>query len=231
MNTTTASRFLSLRRFAPFFLLSALAAPLPVHAHAVWIEDTPDGRLVVRFGEPGDEFEKSPGHLDSLTLPEAWAFDAEGKPAAFEVQKKSDHFLFLAASSAAVALGETGFPVMQRGDNPATKPFFHVRWMPAGAVAEETKPALTLDLVPTAEAGVFRVYFRGEPLAGAEITVHAPDAEYELVADDAGRVRFTATTSGLHLLTANHREPVRGFAGGRAHDRVSHNVVLTWRQP
>lgn len=218
----------SLRSFAS--VLALFAAPL-AHAHSVWLETTADGKLVVRFGEPGDEYEKSPGHLDSLTLPLAWTFDAEAKPFAFEVTKHADHFLLVAADPAKPAFGETGFPVMHRGDNPATKPFFHMRWLPAGAAAAEMKPALTLDIVPMAEAGVYRVYFRGQPLAEAKVTVHAPDAEHELVADAEGFVRFTAKASGLYLLTANNREQVQGFAGGKAYDRVSHNVALTWRQP
>ena len=231
MNTVSSFHVSFPLRTALLLALVTLSVAPLARAHSVWIESTSDGKLVVRFGEPGDEFERSPDHLDSLTLPVAWTFDAEAKPAAFEVQKSSDHFLFVGADPAKSTFGETGFPVMKRGDNPATKPFFHMRWLPAGAVAAEAKPALTLDIVPSAESGAFRVFFRGAPLADVKVTVHAPDAEHELVADTEGVVRFTGTASGIYLLTANHREPVKCFAGGHAYDRVSHNVALTWRQP
>src|SRR5262249_19707249 len=139
----------------------------------VWIEDTSDGQLIVRFAEYGEKFEKSPGALDALTLPFAWTPAVEtpkegptaagesraakedrdiraGKVDAFEVQKKSDGF-FLAGSTAAMpAQIETGFTVMGKAgdpEKPARKPFFYARWHPPGAGAAQ--PGLNFDLVPT----------------------------------------------------------------------------------
>jgi hypothetical protein len=40
-------------------------------AHEVWIEPLPTGQRAVRFAECGDDFEVSPGRLDSLTWPES----------------------------------------------------------------------------------------------------------------------------------------------------------------
>ncbi len=40
-------------------------------AHEVWIEDTHEGQLVVRFAEYGDDFEKSPGALDAMNIASA----------------------------------------------------------------------------------------------------------------------------------------------------------------
>jgi hypothetical protein len=213
--------------------LIALCLALPsLHAHSVWIEDTPEKQLVIRFGEPGEDYEESPGHLDRLSLPLAWKTGDDGEPAAFVVEKKSDHFLLVAANPAQPAHGETGFPVMKRAKNPPTKPFFYVRWFPHGAPAADTTPALTLDLVPAAEAGVFRLLLRSKPLADTKIVVHAPDEkEAELKTDADGLVRFTATKPGLHLLTANYREPIGGFAAGVAFERTSHNTAVAWRQP
>jgi hypothetical protein len=51
---------------------TALTLTCAATAHEVWIEDTPDGKLVVRFAEYGDKYEQSPGALDAVTLPFAW---------------------------------------------------------------------------------------------------------------------------------------------------------------
>jgi hypothetical protein len=226
-------------------------------AHEVWIEDTPEGKLVMRFAEYGDSFEKSPGALDSLTLPFAWKPAApakepapatgtetagsreerairEGKVEAFDVQKKADHFLLVGAEPAKAAQAETGFTVMgNAGDpsKPARKPYFYARWHPAGA--GEAKPALNFDIVPTGKAGEACVYLRGKPLAGVKVTFYPPaEAEKELTSDEAGIIRFTATKPGLYMLAAaRQREVTSGFFGGKGYDAVSHNCSLSWRQP
>lgn len=209
-------------------LALSLALAPALLAHSVWLEDTPEKKLVIRFGEVGDTLETSPGHLDRLSLPVAWTPAADGKPAAFAVEKKSDHFLLVAAAPTAPALGETLFPVMKRGDNPASWPHFYVRWQPAGA-PPPAQPALTLDILPTANAGEFRVYLRGRPLPGATVVVHAK-TESEIKADAEGRFRFSAP-AGLAVLTCNHKENVNGFVAGTAYEVTSHNTALAFRQP
>jgi hypothetical protein len=226
-------------------------------AHEVWIEDTPEGQLVVRFAEYGEKFEKSPGALDALTLPFAWAPAAEtpkeapataenenrgdkedrdiraGKVDAFEVQKKADGFALVGSAAAKPAQIETGFTVMGKpGDpeKPARKPFFYARWHPPGAGAGQ--PALNFDLVPTGQKGEVRVYFRGKPLSGVKVTLYPPaEGEKDLVSDADGLVHFSAEKPGLYLLAAAHqREAVAGYFGGKGYDVISHNCSLSWRQ-
>jgi hypothetical protein len=244
-----------LRRFA---FVAALALAPSAGAHEVWIEDTPEGKLVVRFAEYGDKYEQSPGALDAMTLPFAWtpaeaadskalAASVAGKaPAAearaildgqvktFEVQKKSDGFLLVEAAKDKVAQIETGFTVMGKPGNPekpARKPHFYARWQPAGGGAGQ--PGLNFDIVPTGKQGEARVYFRGKPMAGVKVKFYPPaEAEKELTADAEGFVRFEATKPGLYLLAgARHREEIAGFFGGKPFDVTSHNCSLAWRQP
>lgn len=213
--------------------LCALLAAMPtLHAHSVWIEDTPEKQLVVRFGEPDSEYEKSPGHLDSLTLPVAWTVGNDGKPAAFVVEKKSDHFLLTGAAPTVPVSGETRFPVFKRGKRPASLPYFYVRWQPAGA-PPPAAPDLTLDILPTGTAGEFRVWLRGTPLPGAKVGVEhvGTGAGEELTADADGIVRYQAPAPGVVLLVCNHKEQTPGFSAGLAYEVVSHNAALTWRQP
>ncbi len=213
-------------------LLLLLAATPSLPAHNVWIEDLPAGRLVIRFGEPGDKTETSPGYLDNLALPAAWKSGGDGEAASLVVEKKSDHFLLVGIDPADTACGETRFPVMKRSDRPASWPQFYMRWHPAGAPAPAA-PTLTLDILPAGAPGEFRVLFRGRPLAGAQVGVDhlGAGAGANLTADDAGLVRYRTTTPGLVLLTSNHKETSPGFAAGAAYEVTSHNAALTWRQP
>ncbi|MCI0540303.1 MAG: hypothetical protein L0Z50_34300 [Verrucomicrobiales bacterium] len=209
-----------------FAVLGALfsLAPSQVCAHSVWIEPV-GGQLVLRFAEPGGKFEKSPGHLDSLSAPVAFVL-VTNAPAAIEAPKRSDHFTLVGASSNQTTCVETIFIV--RGGR---KPHFYARWQPLGV--ELAKPLLTLDLVPTGQPGEVRAYFRGHPLGGIKATLRTPDEkEQELLADAKGYLRFKVSQSGQHLLTvAHHREPLAGFYAGQAYQQTSHNAALTWHQP
>jgi hypothetical protein len=234
--------------------LSLLAATaLPSIAHEVWIEDTPAGELVVRFAEYGENYEKSPGALDAITLPFAWtpaevkAEEAKsgesggskearairaGKVESFEVRKLADGFALAGSTATKAAQAETGFTVMGKAgdpEKPARKPYFYARWQPAGATA--ATPGLNFDLVPTETAGTVCLYFRGKPVAGAKVKFYPPGAaDQELTSDDQGLVKFEATKPGLYLLAAAHqRENTPGYFGGRAYDVISHNCSLAWR--
>ncbi|SRR5579885_337765 len=193
-------------------------------AHTVWIEPS-DGRLVVRFAEPGDDFETSPGHLDSLSTPLGFTL-MTNTAVPVQALKKSDHFLLVGASPTNTACVETSFTV--RGGR---KPYFYARWQPPGA--EPATPLLTLDLVPTGKPGEVRAWFRGQPLANIKATLHAPDGtETEIIADQEGYLRFDVNAPGQYLLTiAHYREPLAGFHRGIAYKETSHNSALTWRQP
>jgi hypothetical protein len=199
-------------------------------AHSVWIEPMTDGPLVIRFGELDGNMEKSPGHLDELTVPVAVAL-VTNTPTAVEALKKSNHFALLDSSRSNVVCAETSYQVMGTPGNPGRKPNFYARWHPPAAGGGI--PALTLDLVPTGKPGEARVYFRGKPLGGVKAVFRTPDErERELTADSEGFLRFASSQSGQHHLSiARHRETLAGFHEGRAYDLTSHNAALTWVQP
>lgn len=214
-------------------LVALVLAPLAL-AHSVWIEDTSEKKLVVRFGEVGGDIERSPGYLDDLLLTSAWTADEDGKLDAIAIEKKDNHYLLGAAPSTKPALGETNFFVMQRGKSPAIWPHLYVRWHPPGA-KPPAEPALTLDLLPTAKPGVIRVTFRGQPLPGAVVKVLGQGAEEgkeeKLTADAEGFIQFTPKKSGLVVLTCNHREKAPGYTRGKAYELLSFTGALSWRQP
>ncbi len=244
------------RLFSTVLALAAGALTFPATAHDVWIEDTPEGGLVVRFGEFEESLEKSPGALDMLMLPQAWKPGAEapteskktsgeesraareeraireGQVNWFEVKKLADGFQLMGAAAKDSVQSEAGFTVIGKpGDpgKPARRPIFYARWQPVGGGAG--KPGLNFDLVPTGAPGKVCVYLRGKPLPGAKVTLFAPGAgEQELISDSEGFVKYSAEKPGLYLLKSSHqREAAPGFLGGKAYDVISHNTSLAWR--
>lgn len=196
-----------------------------VHAHSVWIEPS-NNQLVIRFAEPGDDFEKSPGQLDNLSTPLAFTA-VTNKPSPAIIEKKSDGFLLAGAANTNVACAETTFTV--RGGR---KPNFYARWQPADAGAGT--PLLTLDLVPTGKPGEVRAYFRGQPIGGIKATLRTPDEkDTEITADADGFLHFEPKQSGQYLLTIPHyreNEPLSGFYNGVFYKETSHNCSLVWVQ-
>lgn len=217
-------------------LFSLLAAglfsllPLVASAHSVWIEELPNGELCVRFAEWGEEFEKSPGHLDSFAQVTGWALDDKGLPEIFDVTKKSDQFFLGKATAAKPAFAQAPFAVRKlHDDKPARAPIFYCRWQPEGAGAG--KPAMTMDIVPTDKPGEARVYFRGKPLADVEIGLHAPATdEKKLKTDAEGYVRVEDLSKpGPYLLTvARYSEELPGFFNGVPFAITSHSASLYW---
>lgn len=214
--------------FATLLFLAAIFATT-ANAHDVWIEDTPDHQLVIRFGEFGDELETSPGYLDNLTLPQAWTKTALTNPVPFDVLKQTNSFLLVGASVTNIAAAQTAFDVLSATNKPSRYPIFYARWQPAGAGAGT--PTLTFDLVPQEKLGDIRVYFRGVPVEDETISAYGPDDfEKELKTDSYGIVHFDLDKPGFYLFTCNHyRETRSGFFGGRHYDLVSHNASLTMR--
>lgn len=218
-------------------LLSAalLSAALPpAAAHQMWIEDlVSPASLVVRFGEFGEGVEKSPGYLDSLAPVEVWQPAKPGAEPVVRIStKRAECFSLDGEGVVPELLAQTAFPVMGKPGAPGRLPLFYLRWHQAGpaAAAASKEPAMTLDIVPEGN-GVVRVYFRGQPVPQAALTLRQDGgAESPLTADAEGRATVPPVKSGLTLLTVNSREPLAGFRTGKAYDTTSHNASLAWRQ-
>lgn len=210
---------------ASLALLAITTAPL--FAHSVWIEPNADKQLVIRFAEPSGNLERSPGHLDSLTVPMAFqtAPGSTNAPALLNVSKQKDHYAIAGASGTNIIGVETSFTVRA-----GRKPSFYARWQPAGR--GEGKPLLTLDLVPTGKPGEARLYLRGQPRGGVKATLLTPSGdEKAFTADAEGYIRVPVTEPGLYLLTVAHqREPIAGVHLGVAYKETSHNCALSWEQ-
>ncbi len=211
------------------FWLSVLVAIAPPasFAHSVWIEPSEDNQPVIRFAEPSGNLERSPGHLDSLTVPITFQTTptSTNAPALLNVTKQKDHYAIAGAAVTNIIGVETSFTVRA-----GRKPSFYARWQPAGA--GEGKPLLTLDLVPTGKPGEARLYLRGQPRGGVKATLMTPNGdEKEFTADAEGYIRVPTSEPGQYLLTVAHqREPLSGFHEGVAYEQTSHNCSLAWEQ-
>lgn len=215
-------------RHVALAITALLATVQTATTHSVYIEPNESGDLVIRFAEFGDDYETSPGHLDSLENMSAWKREAD-EPKVLEVTKKSDHFAVTGAKVSDSLQAETGFPAMTSGSGPGRKPYFYARWR--SSETEVGVPSAVLDLVPTGKPGVVRAYFRGKPLAGVDATLFTPEAnDQELKTDDEGYLRFDAPDEkGLFMLKiGRHREERVGFSKGTEYGLVSHNSVITW---
>ena len=216
----------SLLALAVFSLL-----PLAASAHSLWIEELPDNAgLGVRFAQWGDEYEVSPGNLDSFVQVSGWTLDDKGQPQLFDVVKKKDHFFLGKVDGSRPAFAQAQFTVRKlHEDKPARAPIFYCRWQPEGAGAGT--PAMTMDIVPTGKPGEARVYFRGKPLGGVELLFFSPKvSDQKLQADAEGFVRAPDISKpGQYLLAvARYSEELPGFFNGVPFGITSHSASLYW---
>ena len=200
-------------------------------AHSVYFEAMEDGQLVIRFGQFGDDYEESPGFLDSLDAIYCWKIGEENKPQALNPKKGNQGFSIEAKESDTTS-AHSGFIIMTRGSSPARKPYFYARWAPD--LKQKAEPTLTLDLTPTGVSGEVQAFFRQKPLIGAKATLYTPEAnDQELTADEKGIFTFKTNPEekGLYMLKiGRHREDLAGFDRGTAFELSSHNCSLTWEQ-
>lgn len=213
-------------------ILAAFALlPLAASAHSLWIEELPDhAGLGVRFAQWGDEYETSPGHLDSFVQISGWTLDDKGEPHLLDVVKKKDHFFLGEVAAGRPAFAQAHFIVRKlHEDKPARAPIFYCRWQPDDGGAG--KPAMTMDIVPTGKPGEARVYFRGKPLGGVELLFFSPKvSDQKLQADAEGYVRAPDISKpGQYLLAvARYSEELPGFFHGVPFGITSHSASLYW---
>jgi|TARA_B100001175_G_scaffold252948_1_gene220495 hypothetical protein len=203
---------------------------LSSYGHSVYFDENKNSEIKIRFGEFQDEYEESPGYLDSLDTVSAWKINEKKEPEILETEKQMNGFSINAINSDNIA-AQTGFPIMSRQDN-ARKPYFYARWCPN--FKSKSTPSLTLDIVPNGKAGEVKVFFRGKTLSGIKLKLYSPDYdEVELVSDKNGLVVFkdTLKSKGIYMLKiARYSEKVSGYDQGKLYEIISHNCSLSWNQ-
>lgn len=212
----------------------SMALSVSAAAHQVWIERDASGAKLY-FGEFGDNLhEVSPGYLDKLVRPSATLLTAAGEKA-LPVTKQRDGYAIAGrpARGESLIVVDPAYPMIEgkEGDKP-----IRTAWTPAarivGSLAAQA-PKLVLDIVPTGASGEFQVFFRGAPLADAELTLTASSGWSRLAnSDAAGKVRFSLPWKGTYGLLVRHKDSAPGSRttdkGAEAYDRASFGTTLTF---
>ena len=198
------------------------------YGHSVYFDENKNSEIKLRFGEFQDEYEESPGYLDSLDAINAWKINDKNEPEKLDIEKQKNGFSLTAQNSDNIA-AQTGFPVMTRKDQ-ARKPYFYARW--CADFKSKSIPTLTLDIVPNGQKGEVKVFFRGKPLTGIKLNLYTP--EYDkigLISDKNGIVLFkdNIKSKGIYMLKiARYSESISGFDQGKLYKIISHNCSLNW---
>ena len=203
---------------------------LSSYGHSVYFDENKNSEIKLRFGEFQDEYEESPGYLDSLDAINAWKINDKNEPEKLDIEKQKNGFSLTAKNSDNIA-AQTGFPVMARTDQ-TRKPYFYARW--CADFKRKSIPTLTLDIVPNGQDGEVKVYFRGKPLNGIKLNLYTPDYDkIELISDKNGIVLFKKNikSKGIYMLKiARYSENITGFDQGKLYKIISHNCSLNWNQ-
>ena len=217
------------KKFISSILLLNLVQ-LNSYGHSVYFDENKNSEIKLRFGEFQDEYEESPGYLDSLDAINAWKINDKNEPEKLDIEKQKNGFSLTAHNSDNIA-AQTGFPVMSRTDQPR-KPYFYARW--CADFKSKSIPTLTLDIVPNGQVGEVKVFFRGKPLTGIKLNLYTPEYDkIELISDKNGIVLFkdNIKSKGIYMLKiARYSESISGFDQGKLYKIISHNCSLNWNE-
>jgi len=217
------------------WLLSLLCAA-GAQAHQIWIEqDAHSAQLYL--GEFADNLrETSPGLLDKFVAPKASLIKAQTEQA-LSLSKQAGQFVLDGHAKADESLlaEETAYPSWQQ--QRGTQRLRHV-WIPAARWVGDFSaraPKLTLDLVPSGQRGDFQVFYQGQPLPEAKVSVVAASGwARELKADRNGRFSVALPWQSAYALEVKHSDPrpgerqLPGQAGVEHYDVALHVTTLSF---
>ena len=108
-------------------------------------------------------------------------------------------------------------------------------WTPAARYITDfaaRTATLALDIVPSGEPGVFKLFYKGQPLAKAKVEVIALSGWARQVTTDAqGAFRIALPWKGLYAIEARHTDHTSGEREGQKYDVASFVTTLTFIQP
>ncbi len=223
-------------KLAALSLAALCALPSVAQAHYIWIERSANTARLY-FGEVAEVREQSPGRMDDIRAPKAWAVGAAvpssgGADHALNVERTQHHFTLTGALTPQLIARETLYPVKDWSANGLgiVKPMYYARnsnWPLKRAIATASELPLDIQPVP-GSADAFQVLFNGKPLANTKLVVYAPnDWQQDHKTDDTGRVRLALPWHGQYVLEAIYKESQAGEFEGKAFDSIRHRATLT----
>ena len=221
-----------------WFAAALFALPLIANAHYIWIErDAKTARLY--FGEVAEVREQSPGKMDEIKAPKAWATSSTSTTE-LNVKRTQKYFAITGANSDGLApqviAHESTYEVKDwtAYGIGLVKPMYYARhsaWPLKQAIAPAKE--LKLDIQPVAGSkDSFVVLFDGKPLPKAKAVIYAPnDWEKEYKTDDAGQIKMALPWKGQYAIEVIYKETAAGEFEGKKFDAYRHRVILTVVQP
>ena len=210
--------------------LSTMAA---ASAHHLWLEiDGQNARIY--FGEFGENLrEASPGLLDKFGQVRAIRLDGKGEQPVDAVKGKDGYTLpFRAETGESLLAEDAAYPLYtgKQGDKSVTNWYRPAARLVTGSAA--LAPKLQLDLVPAGEPGKFKVFFRGQPLPKAKVSMTTQSGwAKEAHSDEQGVVSFDLPWKGQYVAEVAHKDATAGERtgpkGAEKYDSVSYVTSLT----
>lgn len=233
LKTRTTPRLFT---FAALALATQCALLPAAQAHYIWIERSAHTARLY-FGEVAEVREQSPGRMDDIRAPKAWALstavpNSGGTDHALNVERTQHYFTLGGSLTPQLIARETHYPVKDWSANGLglVKPMFYARhsaWPLKQTIAAPSE--LPLDIQPVlGSADAFQVLFNGKPLANTKLVVYAPnDWQQDHKTDEAGRVRLALPWRGQYVLEAIYKESQAGEFEGKPFDSIRHRATLT----
>lgn len=207
-------------------------------AHQIWIEQPAGEAMVIRFGEFGENLrEASPGLLDSFGKPTAILISAKGEQSAEAVKSATGFTLpFKAGEGDTIVAEDASFKLrkFKQGDKEVTS-WYHPSARYVTGFGAQT-PKLPLDIVPTGQPGAFKVFFKGQPLPKAKISIVVQSGwTKDARSDEHGQVNFELPWKGSYVLEASHTDRTPGERPGAGapekYDGITYASTLHVTQP
>jgi hypothetical protein len=213
--------------------------------------------IAVYFGEYQESLrEEAGGRLDSLDGVTLDVIDPKRARHEIKLTKKDNHFIGQLPSCLPGRYGVTArqaeAPVqdLTKHDIGIVKPMFYARTefvcYAEGRVGErQPEPSPTMDLeaillshgtdLPHGAVShkvrseiVFRVIFKGNPLASRAVLVHSPIGwDKELHTDSQGMASFTPLWPGVYVVEVEYQEKTSGEYKGKSFEAMRHRGTLT----
>ncbi|WP_395057752.1 DUF4198 domain-containing protein [Polaromonas sp.] len=235
-----------LRTFKSMAFFTGMLLLGSAQAHHVWIEQPAPGQKAGNatffFGEFGGNLrEASPGLLDKFPQPVAFKLSAKGEQA-LVISKTPVGFAIAAraAKGESIVAEEPAYPISERKEGDKTlRSLYH----PAARLVTDSgkqDPKLTLDLVPTGNAGKdgveVQAFYKGQPLPKAKVEVITASGWSQTRYSNAeGKLKVSMPWRGTYVLEMSHSDKNGGertAAGGpETYDRASYVTSLTLMQP
>ncbi len=213
-------------------VLSLSVVAYNAQAHHVWIEQ--DGKQArLYFGEFNLNLrEISPGLLDKLSAPTARLVTSKGAEA-LTLTKTAQAYVMTAHAAAgeSIIAEEQNYPAYDKTVDGKT---VRAIYRPAARYINDFRPQtpmLTLDVVPTGTPGELRVYFQGQSLAKAKVTVVAESGwTQQLSSDEQGMFKVALPWKSGYAVEVVHADATPGVHGADQYAVTTYVTTLSIRR-